>query len=121
MNVHLDYLGNCISGPRPSTTVRSILDDARKAGSPPPCYLPEQKVSVRLPGETMEWLHQQAQARGCAMAEIIRAYVANQAASELTALYQEHTASPAEFSAALWSVLGYEPEFPPGEEVRGSV
>jgi len=26
--------------------------------------------------------------------------------------------SPAEFSAALWSVLGYEPESSPGEEVR---
>jgi len=69
----------------------------------------------------MEWLRVLAQAKGCAMAEVVRAYIANQAVSGLTALYQEHTASPAEFSAALWSVLGYEPEFPPGEEVRRSV
>jgi len=37
-----------------------------------------------------------------------------------TLLYQQHTASSAEFSAELWLVLGYEPEPSPGEEVGGS-
>jgi hypothetical protein len=54
------------------------------------------------------------------MAEVIRGHIAEQAISELTALYQQHTTSPADFSVALWSVLGYEPEFSPEEEVRKS-
>jgi hypothetical protein len=31
---------------------------------------------------------------------------------------QQHTISPAEFEATLWSVLGYEPEFSPEEEAH---
>jgi len=75
---------------------------------------------VRLSVETVEWLRQQAESRECTMAEVARSYVAQQAVSELTALYQKNTASPVEFSAVLWSVLGYESESSPGEEVCGS-
>jgi hypothetical protein len=75
---------------------------------------------VRLPAETMEWLRQQAEAHGRAIAEIVRAHIAGQVVSELTALYQKNTASVAEFSAALWSALGYELGPSPGEEVHES-
>ena len=120
MNVYLGHLSNSISGPGLSTTIRSILDDARMAGKQPPLSLPERTLAVRLPAETMEWLRQQAETQDCAMAEVVRAYIVNQVVSELTALYQHNIASPVEFSAALWSVLGYEPGTSPGEEVRES-
>mgnify|MGYP001122712582 CR=1 FL=1 len=120
MNVYLGHLSNCIQGSPVSTAVRSILHDAWAAGKRAPQRLPEQTLPVRLPAGTVGWLRQQAEAQACAMAKVIRAYITDQAVSELTALYQQHTASPAEFSAALWSVLGYEPESLPGEEVRGS-
>ena len=42
-------------------------------------------------------------------AEVASACIAGQASSDLTALYQHYTTSPAEFSAVLWPVLGYEP------------
>ena len=90
------------------------------AGKWTPPSSPERTLAVRLPAETVEWLRQQAEVKDCAMAEVVRAYIADQAVSELTALYQQNTASPAEFSAALWSVLGYEPGSSPGEEVRES-
>ena len=117
MNVHLGHLSNYIQGPSASTVVRSMLDDARKAGKRAPRRLPERKLAVRLSDETVAWLGRQAEEQGCAMAEIVRACIADRAVSELTALYQQHTTSPAEFSAALWSVLGYEPESSPGEEI----
>ncbi len=120
MNVYLGHLSNCIPDSPVSTAVRSILDDAQTAGRRAPQGLPERTLPVRLPARTVEWLRQQAEAQTCAMAKVIRAYVADQAVSELTALYQQHTVSPAEFSAALWSVLGYEPEPSPGEKVSGS-
>ncbi|MBL7064095.1 MAG: hypothetical protein ISS49_07790 [Anaerolineae bacterium] len=120
MNVYLGHLSNCIQGSPASTTVRSILDDARTAGRRAPKYLAERTLAVRLPARTTEWLRQQAKAQTCAMAEVIRGCIAEQTISELTELYQQHTASPADFSAALWSVLGYEPGFSPGEEVRKS-
>ena len=118
MNVYLGHLSNCIQGPTVSTAVRSILDNARVTGSLTPQRLCERTLAMRLPAEMVEWLRQQAKTKDCAMAEVVRAYVAGQVVSELTALYQQHTTSPAEFSAALWSVLGYEPESSPGEEVR---
>ncbi|MCK4449978.1 MAG: hypothetical protein KAX26_05250, partial [Anaerolineae bacterium] len=120
MNVYLGHLSNCIPGSPVSTAVRSILDDAQAASKRAPQHLPERTLPVRLPAGTVEWLRQQAERQACAMAKVIRAYVADQAVSELTALYQHHTVSPAEFSAVLWSVLGYEPEPSPGEEVRES-
>lgn len=120
MNIYLGHLSNCIQGSLASTTVRSILDDAQTAGKQAPKYLAERTLAVRLPARTTEWLRQQAQAQACAMAKVVRGHIAEQAISGLTALYQQHTASPADFSAALWSVLGYEPEFSPGEEARKS-
>ena len=114
MNVHLGHFSNYIQS---STAVRAILDEARKAGKRAPRRLPERKLAVRLSDETVAWLGRQAEEQGCAMAEIVRACIADRAVSELTALYQQHTTSPAEFSAALWSVLGYEPESSPGEEI----
>jgi len=117
MNVHLGHLSNYIQGSPVSTTVRSILDDARTASKRAPQRLPGRKLAVRLPAETVEWLRHQAKAKRCAMAEVVRAYLAEQVISELTALYQRNTASPTEFSAVLWSVLGYEPGSSPGEEV----
>ena len=120
MNVYLGHLSNCIPGSPVSTAVRSILDDAQATGKRAPQHLPERTLPVRLPAGTVEWLRQQAERQACAMAKVIRAYVADQAVSELTALYQHHSVSPAEFSAALRSVLGYEPEPSPGEEVRES-
>jgi len=129
MNIHLDHLSNCIEGPGISTAIRAILDRARVSRSTTPRRLPERTLAVRLPGKTVKWLRQQADAHNCAMAEIVRAHVANQMVSELTERYQQHTASPAEFSAELWSVLGYEPELTrqsvksagpsPAEEVHG--
>jgi hypothetical protein len=118
MNIHLGHLSNYIRSSKVSTTVRSILEHARRDGKGLPPSLPERTLAVRLPAETLDWLRQQAEARDCAMAEVARAYIANHAVSELTALYQQNTKSPAEFSAALWSVLGYEPESSPGEEVH---
>ena len=117
MNGHLGYPSNCIQGPSASTTTHSILDDARTAGKRVPRRLPERTLAVRLPAGTAEWLRRQAEKQGCAMAEIISARIADWAVPALTALYQQHTASPAGFSAALWSVLGYEPESSPGEEI----
>ncbi|MFQ6102346.1 MAG: hypothetical protein ACE5OS_14100 [Anaerolineae bacterium] len=63
---------------------------------------------------------QQAEAQECTTAEVTRACIAKQVLSKLTALYQKNAASPVEFSTALWSVLRYEPESSPGEEVRGN-
>ena len=91
------------------------------AGEQAPHRLPDRTLPVRLSAETVEWLRQQAEAQECAIAEIARAHIAREAVSELTALYQKNTASPAEFSAALWSVLGYEPGSSPGGEVRGGM
>lgn len=121
MNVYLGYLSNCIQASALSTAIRSILDKARATGKRAPQRLAERTLPMRLPAETMDWLRQQAKAQECAMAEIVRAHVATQAVSELTALYQQHTINPVEFSAALWSVLGYEPGSSPGEEARRSV
>ncbi len=84
-----------------------------------PSSLPDRTLAVRLPEETVEWLRQQAEAKDCAMAEVARAYVAGQVVSELTDLYHHNNISAAEFSAALWSALGYEPTLP-GEEARES-
>jgi hypothetical protein len=95
MNVYLGHLSNCIPGSPVSTAVRSILDDAQAAGKRAPQHLPERTLPVRLPAGTVEWLRQQAERQTCAMAKVIRAYVADQAVSELTALYQHHTISPA--------------------------
>ena len=120
MNIHLGRLSHYIRGPKLSTTIRSILDHARHSGKQSPPPLSERTLAVRLPDDTLEWLRQQAEVMDCAIAEVVRAYIADQAVSELTALYQQHTASPAEFSAALWAVLGYGPESSPGEEVRRS-
>ena len=119
MNVYLGHLSNCIQG-SPSTTIGAILRDAQVAGKQAPRRLPERTVSVRLLDTTPFWLHQRARAAGRAKAEVIRAYIVDSKVSELTALYQQHTASPAEFSVALWSVMGYEPTSPPGEEVQRS-
>jgi hypothetical protein len=118
MNIYLGHLSNYIRSSKVSTTVRSILDHAREAGKDLPPSLPERTLAVRLPAETVTWLRQQAEARDCTMAEVARAHIASHAVSELTALYQQNAKSPAEFSAALWSVLGYEPKSSPGEEVR---
>jgi len=117
MNVYLGHLSNHIQATGASIFIRSLLDGARTAGNPAPQRLSERTLAVRLPAETVEWLRQQAKAQRCAMAGIVRAYITDQVVSELTALYQQHTASPAEFSAALWSVLGHEPGSSPGEEV----
>ena len=114
MNVHLGHFSNYIQS---STAVRAILVKAQGTGKRTPRRLPERKLAVRLSDGTAAWLRRQAEEQGCAMAEIVRAYIAARAVSELTALYQQHTTSPAEFSAALWSVLGYEPESSPGEEI----
>jgi hypothetical protein len=119
MNIYLGHLSNYIQRSKPSTFLRSILNDARKAGKQMPSFLPDRTLAVRLPEETVEWLRQQAHARGCAMAEVARAYVADQIVSELTDLYQHNNISAAEFSAALWSALGYEPTLP-GEEAHES-
>jgi len=101
-----------------STTIRSILGDAQANGKHTFRRLPRRTLAMRLPAETAEWLRQRAEAQDCAMAEVVRDCITSQVVSDLTALYQQHTASPAEFSAALWSVLGYEPESSPEEEVR---
>ena len=121
MNIHLGHLSNCIPGPKVSANVRSILDDARMTGKQVPPSLPERTLAVRLPGETVEWLRHQAEVRVCALAEVVRAYIAEQVVSELTAHYQQNTISAAQFSALMWSALGYEPEASPGEEVHGSM
>ena len=120
MNVYLGHLSNYIQGPKLSATVRSILDNARTAGKQAPPPVPQRTLAVRLPAEMVEWLRQQAEEKDCAMAKVVRAYIADQVVSELTELYQQKTASPADFSAALWSVLGYEPGSSPGEEVYES-
>ena len=125
MNVYLGHLSNSLNGPALSATLRSILDEARDTGKSPSCRLPERTLAMRLPVETVEWLRHQAETRDCSMAEIVRAYVAEQVITDLTALYQQNAASPAEFSTALWSALGYEPNgclssaSSPGEEVCG--
>jgi len=116
MNVYLGHLSHYIQGP--STAVRSILDYAQKTGEQAPQRLPDRTLPVRLPAETVDWLRQQAEMRNCAVAEVVRGYIAHQAVSDLTALYQKNSTSPAEFSAALWSVLGYEPGSSPEEEVH---
>jgi aryl-alcohol dehydrogenase-like predicted oxidoreductase len=120
MNINLGHLSNYIQSPRLSTTVRSILDNARTAGKQAPPSVPQRTLAVRLPSETVEWLRQQAEEKGCAMAQVARAFIADQVVSELTELYQQKTTSPADFSAALWTVLGYEPGSSPGEEVYES-
>lgn len=120
MNVYLGHLSNYIQGLQLSTTVRSILDHARTAGKQVPPSVPQRTLAVRLPAETEQWLRQQAQQKDCAMAEVVRACIADQIVSELTELYQQKTASPADFSAALWTVLGYEPGSSPGEEAYDS-
>lgn len=117
MNVYLGHVSNYIQGPSAPTAVRSILDDARMAGKRASHHSDERTLAVHLPAEAVEWLRRQVEAQSCARGEIVRADIAEWALSELTALYQQHTASPAEFSAALWSVLGYEPESSPGEEI----
>ena len=81
--------------------------------------MPQRTLAVRLPEETVEWLRQQAEAKGCAMAEVARAYIVDQIVLELTDLYHHNNISAAEFSAALWSALGYEPTLP-GEEAHES-
>lgn len=121
MNVYLGHLSNCIQEPMVSTTIRSILSDAQATSNHIFHRLPERTLAIRLPAETMEWLRQQAAAQDCAMADVVRGCIAGQVISELTALYQQHTTSPAEFSAALWSALGYEPGSSPGEEADGSM
>ena len=120
MNIYLGHLSHYIQGPKPSTFVRSILDHARRTGKQAPPPLPNRTLAVRLPEETVEWLRQQAEAQDCAMAEVARAYIVDQVVSELTALYQHNSISPAKFSAALWSALGYGPEPSPGEEAHES-
>jgi hypothetical protein len=120
MNINLGHLSNYIQGPRLSASVRSILDHVRAAGKQVPPSVPQRTLAVRLPAETVEWLRQQAEEKDCAMAEVARACIADQVVSELTELYQQKTTSPADFSAALWTVLGYEPGSSPGEEVYES-
>jgi hypothetical protein len=71
-----------------------------------------------MPAPTAVW-YQQAGAQECAMAKVVGAGTAFRAVLELTARYQHHTASPAEFSAALWPVLTCDPEPPLGEETGG--
>jgi hypothetical protein len=115
MNIYLGHLSNFIQKSKPSTFLRSILEDARMAGKQVPSFSPDRTLAVRLPEETVEWLRQQAEAKDCAMAEVARAYIADQIVSELTDLYQHNNISTAEFSAALWSALGYEPTLPGGE------
>ena len=98
--------------------MRSILDSARTSDDPTPRRLPTRTLVMRLPPETLDWMRQQAKTHGCAIADLVRAHIAGQVVSELTALYEQHTISPAEFEATLWSVLGYKPEFSPGEEAH---
>ncbi len=117
MNIRLGHLSNYIKACAPSTAIRSIIEDAQLTGSSTPRRLEGRALAVRLPGETVEWLRQEAEAHGCAMAEVVRAHVAGQVVSELTALYQDNSASSTEFSAALWLALGYEPESSSGGEV----
>ena len=118
MNIYLGHLSNYMRGPKVSTAVRSILDHAQRANKQSPPASPDRTLAVRLPAKTVEWIRHQADTKNCTMAEIIRAFIADQAVSELTALYQQHILSSAEFSASLWAILGYEPESSPEEEVR---
>jgi len=115
MNAYLGHLSNCIQGPLAPTAVRSVRDDTQVAGRRVLCHRPERTLAAYLPVGTVSWLRQQTEAQSCAMVESVETYIADRAASELTALYQQHTASPAEFSAALWPVLGYEPKSSPRE------
>jgi hypothetical protein len=71
-----------------------------------------------MPAPTVVW-YQQVGAQECAIAKVVRACTAFRVVSELTARYQQHTASLAGFSAALWSVLTCDPESPLGEEIGG--
>lgn len=80
MNAYSEHLSNCIQEPLAFTAVRRTLGDTNRA----------------------EWPMTE-------MIEVVSTYVADQAISDLTALYQHNTTSSAEFSAALWPVLGYEP------------
>jgi hypothetical protein len=68
-----------------------------------------------MPAQMGVW-YQQAGAQECAMAKVVGAGTAFRAVLELTARYQQHSASPAELSAALWSALRCEPNSPPEEE-----
>jgi hypothetical protein len=117
MNIYLGHLSNYIPGPKASTAVRSILECARTNGNHAFHRMPERTLAMRLPAETRAWLCQQAETQDCSMAEVVRSCIAKQIVAELTELYQQHTATPAEFSAALWSALGYAPESSPGEEM----
>ncbi|HET90820.1 MAG TPA: hypothetical protein ENN99_08810 [Chloroflexi bacterium] len=109
-------MSNSIRPRGASTKIRSILDQAYKTGQPAPDRVPDRTLAVRVPSDIVEWLRCQANTKDCAMAEIVRAYIASQIVSDLTALYQKNTHSAAEFSAAVWSALGYEPDSLPGEE-----
>jgi hypothetical protein len=71
-----------------------------------------------MPAQAVVW-YRQAGAQQCAMAKVVQACTAFRTVSELTARYQQHTASPAESSAALLSVLTCDPESPLGEEIGG--
>jgi hypothetical protein len=117
MNIYLGHLSNFIKGPKLSTTVRAILDQARASGKQTPPSVPERTLAIRLPQETIQWLRQQADQQDCAMAQVARAYIAQQVVSDLTAHYQQNSISAADFSALLWVALGYEPEASPEEEV----
>ena len=103
MYVHLSDLGNCIQGQMVFAAMRPRLGSTQLAGGVVSCRLLE-PTSAMCPARTIKWSHQQAHA---------------QVVSELAALYQQHTASTAGFTAALQMVLGYEPKLSPGEEVRG--
>jgi len=120
MDVYLGHLKHRIQSLLASTAMRPIQDDAQTAGKRTSCHRPERVSAVCLPVRTVHWLYQQAEAQGCTMTGIVGTPIAGRAISGLTALYQQHIASPAEFSAALWSVLGYEPEPSPGEEISRS-
>jgi hypothetical protein len=103
MYVHLRNQSNCIQDRMVFAATRADLGGAQSAGGLVPYHLPEHVLSTCVPSRTIKWFDQQANA---------------QIVSELTALYQQHTASPAGFSAALRTGLGYEPTISPGEEVR---
>ncbi len=121
MNIYLGHLSSSIQDCGASTIIRAILDQAYQAEQPAPDRLPDRTLAVRMPPDIVEWLRCQADAKDCAMAEIVRGYVAGQIVSDLTALYQQNTHSAAEFSAAVWSALGYEPDSLPGEEACNEV
>ena len=119
MNAYLGHLSNHIQGSLVLTGACSTLGDARVTGRCMPCHLPRRTSAVYLPSGTVNWPCQQAKAQSRAVGGTVRACIADRAFSELTAPYQHHTASAAEFAAAAWSVSGYEPESSPEEEVCG--